>query len=70
MAKLFASTVAPKVTLKALELYGGYGVTTRYGVERIHRDVVTGIVAGGSPPVLRNGIATQLFPNQRFRQTR
>jgi hypothetical protein len=26
------------------------------------------MVAGGSPPVLRNAIAAQLFPSRRFRQ--
>jgi len=26
------------------------------------------MVAGGSPPVLRNTIAAQLFPSRRFRQ--
>jgi len=30
----------------------------------------TTMVAGGSPPVLRNAIASQLFPEHRFSQTR
>ena len=41
-----------------------------YVIERIHRDVVATIVAGGSPPVLRNTIAGELFAPRRFPQRR
>jgi butyryl-CoA dehydrogenase len=68
-AKLFGATVGPQITLKALELHGGYGVTTDYAIQRIHRDCVTNVVAGGAPAVLRNGIAAALFPGRRFSQT-
>jgi len=37
---------------------------------RTIRDAVTAIAAGGSPPVLRNTIAAQIFPDLRFPQTR
>lgn len=47
-AKLYGARVASQITLKALELHGGYGATTNYAIERIHRDVVATIVAGGS----------------------
>ncbi|BDX33367.1 butyryl-CoA dehydrogenase [Mycobacterium antarcticum] len=68
-AKLFGATTGPQITLKALELHGGYGVTTDYPIQRIHRDCVTNVVAGGAPAVLRNGIAAGLFPGHRFPQT-
>jgi alkylation response protein AidB-like acyl-CoA dehydrogenase len=67
-AKLFGATVGPQITLKAMELHGGYGVTTDYAIQRIHRDCVTNVVAGGAPAVLRNGVAAGLFPNRRFPQ--
>jgi butyryl-CoA dehydrogenase len=67
-AKLFGATIGPQISLKALELHGGYGVTTDYAIQRIHRDCVTNVVAGGAPAVLRNGIAAGLFPGRRFPQ--
>ena len=68
IAKLFGSTAFPALTLKSLELHGGYGVTMDAPVQRIHRDVISAIVAGGSPAVLRNSIAALLFPHRRFTQ--
>lgn len=67
-AKLFGATVGPQITLKALELHGGLGVTTDYAIQRIHRDAVTNVVAGGAPAVLRTGVAAGLFPEHRFEQ--
>jgi butyryl-CoA dehydrogenase len=69
-AKLFGNLAVVETTLKSIELHGGVGVTLDYPVQRIHRDVVSNIVAGGSPSVLRNGIASQLFPDLKFAQTR
>jgi butyryl-CoA dehydrogenase len=67
-AKLYGSRIASAITTKALELHGGNGATKDYAIERIHRDVVSSIVAGGSPPVLRNSIAAELFAPRRFPQ--
>ena len=61
-AKLFGATIGPQISLKALELHGGYGVTTDFPIQRIHRDCVTNVVAGGAPAVMRNGVAAGLFP--------
>jgi butyryl-CoA dehydrogenase len=69
IAKLFGAVNGPQITLKSLELHGGYGVTMDYPIQRIHRDAISSIVAGGSPAVLRNGIAAGLFPDRRFPQT-
>jgi butyryl-CoA dehydrogenase len=67
-AKLFGATIGPQITLKAMELHGGYGPTTDFAIQRIHRDCVTNVVAGGAPAVLRNGVAAGLFPDRRFPQ--
>lgn len=70
ISKLFGSTMLPSLTLNALVLHGGDGVTMDYPIQRIHRDGVTAMVAGGSPAVLKNSIAAQIFPHRRFPQTR
>lgn len=67
-AKLFGATFGPQISLKAMEMHGGYGPTTDQAIQRIHRDCVTNVVAGGAPAVLRNGIATSLFPGRKFPQ--
>jgi butyryl-CoA dehydrogenase len=66
IAKLFGAVNGPQITLKALELHGGYGVTLDYPIQRIHRDAISNVVAGGAPAVLRNTIAAGLFPGRRF----
>ncbi len=70
MAKLFGATQVPLVTMKCLELMGGVGVTSVSMTQRLHREAVTNVVAGGAPAVLRNSIAATLFPDRRFPQTR
>lgn len=47
MAKLYASDVARDVTCKAVQLFGGYGYTREYPVERMMRDAkITEIYEG------------------------
>ena len=70
VSKLFGSTMLPHLTMSAMVLHGGDGVTMEYPIQRIHRDGVTAMVAGGSPAVLKNSIAAQIFPHRRFPQTR
>ena len=49
MAKLFASETAMAVTTKCVQLYGGYGYTRDYPVERMMRDAkITEIYEGTS----------------------
>lgn len=49
MAKLFASEAARDVTCKAVQLFGGYGYTREYPVERMMRDAkITEIYEGTS----------------------
>lgn len=49
IAKLYASEMSTRVTHKALQIHGGYGYTTEYGVERHYRDArITEIYEGTS----------------------
>ena len=68
LSKLSGCTMLPQVTLQAMILCGGDGTTLDFPVQRLHRDAIAAMVAGGSPPVLKNAIAAQLFPGRKFRQ--
>jgi butyryl-CoA dehydrogenase len=68
VSKLSGATMLPDLTQKGLLLHGGDGATLDFPIQRLHRDAIAAMVAGGSPPVLRNTIAAQLFPPHRFRQ--
>ena len=49
MAKMFASKTAMEVAIEAVQIFGGYGYTEDYPVERFFRDAkVTGIYEGTS----------------------
>ena len=49
MAKLFAAEMASDVTRRAVQLFGGYGYTRDYPIERMMRDAkITEIYEGTS----------------------
>ena len=49
MAKLLASETAMQVTTKAVQVFGGYGYTREYPVERMMRDAkITELYEGTS----------------------
>ena len=48
MAKLFSSQVAERVTSLAIEIYGGYGYTKDYPVEKYWRDAKIGKIYEGT----------------------
>jgi short/branched chain acyl-CoA dehydrogenase len=48
MAKLFSSVVANRVTGQALELFGGYGYSREYPVEKFYRDAKIGVIYEGT----------------------
>ncbi len=48
MAKLFASEAAEKVTSAAVEVFGGYGYTGEYPVEKFYRDAKIGKIYEGT----------------------
>ena len=61
MAKLFASEMATDVTHKALQIYGGYGYTKDYPVERFYRDARITEIYEGTSEIQRLVIATNLL---------
>jgi alkylation response protein AidB-like acyl-CoA dehydrogenase len=48
MAKLFASQMAERVTSQVLEIYGGYGYTKEYPIEKLYRDAKIGQIYEGT----------------------
>ncbi len=61
MAKLYASETAEEVTSAALELFGGYGYTTEYPVEKLYRDAKIGKIYEGTSFMQLNTIAKSLL---------
>ncbi len=60
MAKLFASEMAMRATVNAIQVLGGYGYTREYNVERYFRDVKLCEIGEGTSEVQRMVIAKQL----------
>ncbi len=56
-AKLYASEMATRVTHKALQIFGGYGYTTEYGMERHYRDARITEIYEGTSEIMRVVIA-------------
>ena len=48
MAKLFSSQVAQSITSTCIDLYGGYGFTKEYPVEKFYRDSKIGTIYEGT----------------------
>lgn len=61
MAKLYASETAMEVTTKAVQLFGGYGYTRDYPVERMMRDAKITEIYEGTSEVQRMVIAGALL---------
>jgi butyryl-CoA dehydrogenase len=61
MAKLFASETARRVTIKAIQILGGYGYIKEYPVERYHRDVIVTTLYEGTSEIQRHVIARSIF---------
>ena len=61
MAKLFASEVAMRATITAVQLHGGYGYTTEYPVERMMRDAKVCEIGEGTSEIQRLVIARELL---------
>ena len=60
MAKLFAAEAASDVTRRAVQLFGGYGYTREYPVERMMRDAKITEIYEGTSEVQRMVIAANL----------
>ncbi|MDQ0339379.1 alkylation response protein AidB-like acyl-CoA dehydrogenase [Caldalkalibacillus uzonensis] len=61
MAKMFASDTAMKVTTEALQIFGGYGYTKEYPLERLFRDAKVTQIYEGTNQILRLVIAKHLL---------
>ncbi len=61
MAKLFCSELAMRATTKAVQIFGGYGYTTEYPVERMMRDAKVCEIGEGTSEIQRIVIARQIL---------
>ncbi|MDP2905755.1 MAG: acyl-CoA dehydrogenase family protein [Candidatus Omnitrophota bacterium] len=61
MAKMYASDTAMKVTVDALQIFGGYGYMKDYPIEKYVRDAKITQIYEGTNQVQRNIIALQLI---------
>jgi len=61
MAKLFSSQVAQKVASTAIDLFGGYGFTREYPVEKFYRDSKIGTIYEGTSNMQLQTIAKNLL---------
>jgi len=61
MAKLFSSQAAEKVTSLCVELFGGYGYTKEYPVEKFYRDAKIGTIYEGTSNMQLQTIAKMLL---------
>jgi butyryl-CoA dehydrogenase len=61
MAKLFCSELAMRNTTKAVQIFGGYGYTSDYPVERMMRDAKVCEIGEGTSEIQRLVIARQIL---------
>ena len=61
MAKLFSSQVCERVTSLCVELFGGYGYTKDFPVEKFYRDAKIGTIYEGTSNMQLHTIAKQLL---------
>lgn len=61
MAKLFASKTAVQVTTEAIQVFGGYGYTKDYPVERYFRDAKVTEIYEGTSEIQKIVISKHLF---------
>ncbi|MBN3553798.1 acyl-CoA dehydrogenase [Fictibacillus nanhaiensis] len=61
MAKLFASETAMKSAIEAVQVYGGYGYTKEYPVERLFRDAKVCQIYEGTSEIQRMVVSKHLL---------
>jgi alkylation response protein AidB-like acyl-CoA dehydrogenase len=61
MAKLFSSQVAQRLSSTAVDLFGGYGFTREYPVEKLYRDAKIGSIYEGTSNMQLQTIAKVLL---------
>jgi alkylation response protein AidB-like acyl-CoA dehydrogenase len=65
MAKLFSSQVCERVTSLCLELFGGYGYTKDFPVEKFYRDAKIGTIYEGTSNMQLQTIARRLLGGRK-----
>ncbi len=63
MAKLYCSELAMRNTTKAVQIFGGYGYTTDYPVERMMRDAKVCEIGEGTSEIQRLVIGREILGN-------
>ncbi len=63
MAKLYSSEVAEKAANEAVQIFGGYGFTKDFPVEKLYRDVKLLTIGEGTSEIQRIVIARSLLQN-------
>jgi alkylation response protein AidB-like acyl-CoA dehydrogenase len=66
MAKLFASEVAMKTTIEAVQIHGGYGYVKEYHVERLMRDAKITQIYEGTSEIQRLVISRALLKGELY----
>ncbi len=61
MAKLYASQMCERVTSRCVELFGGYGYTREYPVEKFYRDAKIGTIYEGTSNMQLQTIAKRVL---------
>jgi alkylation response protein AidB-like acyl-CoA dehydrogenase len=61
MTKTFVSDLAQQVTSNAVQIFGGYGVSKEYPVEKLLRDVKVFQIFEGTNQIQRTTIANELI---------
>ncbi len=69
MAKLYASEVAMKQTVEAVQVHGGYGYVREYHVERLMRDAKITQIYEGTSEVQRIVISRNILKGQLYLPT-
>ena len=66
MAKLFASEVAMKTTIEAVQVHGGYGYVKEYHVERLMRDAKITQIYEGTSEIQRLVISRAILKGELY----
>ncbi|MEA3359168.1 MAG: acyl-CoA dehydrogenase family protein [Thermodesulfobacteriota bacterium] len=66
MSKCFCSDIAMKITTDAVQIFGGYGYTKDYPVERLFRDAKLTQIFEGTNQIQRMVIAREMIKEGRL----
>ena len=66
MAKLYASDVAMRQTVEAVQIHGGYGFVKEYHVERLMRDAKIKQIYEGTSEIQKLVISRGILEGQKY----